>query len=107
MKLLLDEILPRKLKNDFPGHEVCTVREMGWEGKTNGELLKLILDSGFDVLLTFDKNLQHQQNFKRYTITVFVLSAPDNTYITLQKLVPQILTLLATPLPGGPIEVFL
>ena len=80
---------------------------MGWEGKANGELLKLILDSGFDVLLTFDKNLQHQQNFKRYTITVFVLSAPDNTYITLQKLVPQILTLLAMPLPGGPIEVFL
>jgi hypothetical protein len=105
MKLLLDENLPKKLKNDFPGHEVFTVREKGWEGKTNGELLKLMLDSAFDVLLTFDKNLQHQQNFKKYTITVFILSAPDNTYLTLQKLVPKILTFLSEPLPGGIIEI--
>jgi hypothetical protein len=77
----------------------------GWKGKTNGELLKLMLDSAFDALLTFDKNLQHQQNFKKYTITVFVLSAPDNTYLTLQKLVPQILTNLSLPLPGGIVEI--
>lgn len=107
MKLLLDENLPKKLKNDFPGHEVFTVREQGWDGKTNGELLKLILDAGFNALLTFDKNLQHQQNFKRYTITVFVLSAPDNTYLTLQKLIPKILSFLSMPLPGGPVEVSL
>jgi hypothetical protein len=29
----------------------------------------------FDALLTFDKNLQHQQNFSKYSITVFVLTA--------------------------------
>jgi hypothetical protein len=107
MKLLLDENLPKKLNNDFPGHEVYTVREKGWEGKTNGELIKLMLDSAFDALLTFDKNLQHQQNFKKYTITVFILSAPDNTYLTLQTLVPQILTLLSNSLPVGSIEVSL
>jgi predicted nuclease of predicted toxin-antitoxin system len=107
MKLLLDENLPKKLKNDFPDHEVYTVRGMGWDGKTNGELLKLMLAAEFDVLLTFDKNLQHQQNFKKYTLTVFVLSAPDNTYLTLQKLVPQIVKLLSTPLPGGPVEISL
>lgn len=104
MKLLLDENLPKKLKNDFSEHEVYTVREKGWEGKTNGELLKLMLASEFDALLTFDKNLQHQQNFKKYTITVFVLSAPDNTYLTLQKLVPQILKRLSEPLAGGIVE---
>jgi predicted nuclease of predicted toxin-antitoxin system len=107
MKLLLDENLPKKLKNDFPEHEVYTVREKGWNGKTNGELLKLMLAAEFDALLTFDKNLQHQQNFKKYTLTVFVLSASDNTYLTLQKLVPRILALLSTPLPGGPLEISL
>jgi hypothetical protein len=66
-----------------------------------------MLDSAFDALLTFDKNLQHQQNFKKYTITVFILSAPDNTYLTLQTLVPQILTLLSNSLPVGSIEVSL
>jgi predicted nuclease of predicted toxin-antitoxin system len=105
MKLLLDENLPKKLKNDFPEHEVCTVRERGWSGKTNGELLRLMLAEKFNALLTFDKNLQHQQNFKKYTITVFILSASDNTYTTLQKLVPKIKGMITDELPVGPVEV--
>jgi len=40
MKFLLDESLPRKLKNDFGiEHQVFTVREKGWLGKKNGDLL--------------------------------------------------------------------
>ena len=57
MKLLLDENLPKRLKADFPGHETFTVSDLGWNGKTNGELLKLMMEDGFDVLITFDKNL--------------------------------------------------
>jgi hypothetical protein len=64
-----------------------------------------MLADGFNALLTFDKNLQHQQNFNKYTIAVFILSAPDNTYITLQKLVPQIMDILTKDLPAGPIEI--
>lgn len=63
MKLLLDENLPKKLKSDFPEHEIYTVSDKGWNGVKNGELLKLLLQEGFDALLAFDKNLQHQQNF--------------------------------------------
>jgi hypothetical protein len=38
MKILLDESLPRKLKNDFGiDHEVWTVRDKGWLSKKNGE----------------------------------------------------------------------
>jgi hypothetical protein len=36
------------------------VRDKGWNGIKNGELLKLMLADGFHALLTFDKNLQHQ-----------------------------------------------
>lgn len=90
MKLLLDENLPKKLKLDFPEHEVYTVTDKGWNGIKNGELLKLLLQENFDSLLTFDKNLQHQQNFKKYTISVFVLIASINTHAELSKLVPLI-----------------
>lgn len=38
MKLLLDENLPRKLKQDLSEFEVFTVSEKGWSGKKNGEL---------------------------------------------------------------------
>ena len=86
MRLLLDENLPKRLKNDFPNHEVFTVRDKGWNGIKNGELLKRMLDDEFNALLTFDKNLQHQQNFLKYSITVFILSATINTYNELTKL---------------------
>jgi predicted nuclease of predicted toxin-antitoxin system len=32
MKLLLDENLPKRLRGDFPEHEIFTVREKGWNG---------------------------------------------------------------------------
>ena len=73
MRLLLDENLPKRLKLDFPEHEIYTVRDKEWNGIKNGELLKLMIKNNFDALLTFDKNLQHQQNFSKYTIAVFVL----------------------------------
>ena len=90
MKLLLDENLPKRLKLDFSEHEIYTVRDKGWNGIKNGDLLKLLIENHFDALLTFDKNLQHQQNFIKYTIIVFVLSATINSYQELSKLVPQI-----------------
>jgi hypothetical protein len=105
MKLLLDENLPKKLKLDFTEHEIYTVTDKGWNGVKNGELLKLLVKENFDALLTFDKNLQHQQNFKNYTITVFVLSAPINTYQELTKLTPLVKKHIKSSNPGPVIVV--
>jgi len=108
MLLLLDENLPKKLKLDFVEHEIYTTSDKGWNGIKNGELLKLLIEHQFSALLTFDKNLQHQQNFKKYTITVFVLSASINSYDELTKLTPKIKYFLAKEaLPIGPIEITL
>ncbi len=73
--------------------------------KKNDELLRLMSNENFDVLFTFDKNLQFQQNFSKYPLAVLILNAEDNTYITLQKLAPKILKLLKTKLPISPIAV--
>ena len=41
MRVLLDENLPRKLKRHFDeGVEAVTVRDCGWTGIQNGELLQ-------------------------------------------------------------------
>ena len=61
MRVLLDESLPRPLAALLAGHDVETVAAMGWSSKTNGELLRLAAES-FDVLVTSDRNLEHQQN---------------------------------------------
>ncbi len=51
MKILLDESLPRKLRYNFnEEHQVNTVRDMGWLGKKNGELLRLMTEKQFRVI---------------------------------------------------------
>ena len=106
MRLLLDENLPKRLKSDFVDHEIYTVRDKGWNGIKNGQLLQVMVENSFHALLTFDKNLQHQQNFQKYTIAVFVLSAFSNTYLELTKLSPQVHEYLyKETLPSGPIVI--
>lgn len=61
-----------------------------------------MLQEKFDALLTFDKNMEHQQNFSKYSICVFALTGTINTYDEMRKLVPKINQLLsAAPLPAG------
>ena len=64
MRILLDECVNPRLKSAFPGHSVKTLPEMGWRGLTNGELLALA-EGQFDVFVTLDKNLEHEQNLSR------------------------------------------
>lgn len=94
MKLLLDENLPKRHKEDFTNHEIYSIRDKGWNGVKNGELLKLMIAEEFDALLTFDKNLQYQQNLNKYTISVFVYNTYANTYEALSPLSCKILDFL-------------
>lgn len=100
MKLLLDENLPKRLKKDFRDHEIFTVREQGWNGLKNGQLLEQMLNENFDALITFDKNLQHQQNFKKYPLQVIVLNAVSNRYPDLHPLSDKVRDRLLKPQAG-------
>ena len=60
MKILLDECTPAIVKKRLPHRDIHTVQEMGWSGVKNGELLKAA-EGLFDVFITTDKNLRHQQ----------------------------------------------
>jgi predicted nuclease of predicted toxin-antitoxin system len=78
MKVLLDECVPRKFKRSLPGHECQTVPEAGFAGKTNGELISLAEERGFEVLLTVDKGLVNEQNLAGRRIAIIVVSARSN-----------------------------
>ena len=69
MKILLDENIDVRFKNLFDAtvHQVFTVKDMDWLGIKNGELLKLLEENHFDVLIAVDKNLPYQQNIKNVT----------------------------------------
>jgi predicted nuclease of predicted toxin-antitoxin system len=61
MRLLLDECVPKRLKRELRGHDVLTVQDAGWAGVKNGALLR-VAEGSFDVLLTVDQGVEHQQN---------------------------------------------
>jgi predicted nuclease of predicted toxin-antitoxin system len=95
MKILLDENMPAKVNYDFgEGHQVLTVRDMGWLGKKNGELLGLAAFDGFDIFITLDKNLKNQQNLGKVDLKFIVLLARDNKHNTLQPYIDQVKMLL-------------
>ena len=96
MKMLLDENLPLRLRHDYSEFEVYTVQYMGWRGKENGELLSLILEQGFEIFLTYDKNIAFQQNFDKYSIPVCVFNTSLNKYEHLSALTSQVKELIAT-----------
>ena len=50
-----------------------TTFERGWSTITNGELLRLAEDSGYDLLITTDQNLRYQQNLAERKISIIVL----------------------------------
>ncbi|PSB04262.1 DUF5615 family PIN-like protein [Merismopedia glauca] len=105
MRILLDECAPRPLKRELAEYEICTVVEMGWSGKKNGELLQLMTQEGFTVLLTTDQNLRYQQNLKQAGVAVIVLVARSNRLPDLVPLIPDVCNLLNTIAPGEVIEV--
>lgn len=90
MRVLLDESVPWALRHYLPNHEVRTVKYMGWDGKTNGELLELAR-GGFDVLITVDQSLPYQQNITERDVAVVVLAARTNGIHDLRLLVPDLL----------------
>jgi predicted nuclease of predicted toxin-antitoxin system len=84
VRVLLDEMLDRRLKRFLPeGVEAVTVRERGWDSKKNGELLTLA-EKEFDVLLTTDRGIPHQQDLSRFDLEVEVISARSNRLADLE-----------------------
>ncbi|NCR10791.1 MAG: DUF433 domain-containing protein [Microcystis aeruginosa LG13-11] len=79
--------------------------KIGWSGKKNGELLKLISQNGFTILLTTDQNLRYEQNLQQAGIAVIVLVAPTNKISDLLPLMPDVRNVLNTIATGEFIEI--
>jgi hypothetical protein len=73
VKVLLDEMLPAGVAYLLPNHEVTTVQQAGFKGLANGVLLRQAALSGFEVLLTADRNLPAQQNITVSAIAVVLV----------------------------------
>jgi Domain of unknown function (DUF5615) len=99
MRVLLDECVPRALRNDISGHEVKTVAEAGWAGVKNGELLRRAA-AAFDILITVDRNLEYQQNFEGLSLAVIVVHSPSNDIAVLRTMMQAVVAAIGEATPG-------
>lgn len=90
MRILLDECVPRRLKKSFRElGVVLTVTDAGLSGYTNGQLLRRIAGD-FDVFITVDKSIQHQQNLGAHDIALVLLRAKSNDITDVEPLLPRL-----------------
>jgi hypothetical protein len=74
MRILLDQGTPVPLRRCLNGHVVATAYELGWSTVTNGDLIRLAEEEGYELLITTDTNLRYQQNLRSRSIAILVLS---------------------------------
>ncbi|HYG63787.1 MAG TPA: DUF5615 family PIN-like protein [Thermoanaerobaculia bacterium] len=99
-RTLLDEQLPRDLKAALATVSAVFVHELGWKGTKNGELLRRAADAGFEVFVTMDRKLRHQQNLRGIPFGIVLVRARTNRWEDLLPLVPVLLVALAEVRPG-------
>lgn len=73
MKVLFDQGTPVPLRRSLPGHAIDTAFELGWATLRNGDLLNRAEAEGYDLLITTDQHLLHQQNLSRRRLAILVL----------------------------------
>jgi predicted nuclease of predicted toxin-antitoxin system len=100
MRILLDECIDESLRHQFTNHECQTCRFAGFKGLANGKLLASAEKAGFDVLITVDQNLPHQQNVTTRVLSIVILRSRSTNIDDLAGLMPAILAALRAIEPG-------
>ena len=103
MKLLFDQGTPAPLRRYPPGHSVDTLAEKGWSAKGNGELLDFAERDGYEVLVTTDQSLPHQQNLARWRVGLVVLLSTDWSQV--RRRTEEIAKVIEAVRPGHAVEV--
>jgi hypothetical protein len=103
MLVLFDQGTPVPLRAFLEEHKVETAWQRGWDKLKNGELLEVAEEAGFQVLVTPDKNIRHQQNLKARRIAIVVLGNPQWPRLRLH--VERVVAAVNAATPGSYVEV--
>ena len=99
MRVLFAQGTPIPLASLLPGHEVRTARQEGWDALSNGELLRMAEEAGFEVLVTTDKNISYQQNLKDRKVAIVVLGR--NRWRLVKRAAGMVADAVGAAMPGS------
>ena len=105
MKILFDHGTPRPLRQELPGHSVDTAADMGWDRLVNGDLLDSAEQDGYEILITTDQSMRHQQNLASRRLAIIVLLSQAWPYA--ESRLEEIRAAIAEVQPGELREVYI
>ena len=73
MKVLFDRGTPLPLRRHLPEHAVGTAAERAWSDVDHGALIDKAEQEGYEVLVTTDQNMRHQQNLRNRGLALVAL----------------------------------
>jgi hypothetical protein len=97
VNILFDHGTPAPLRHALHGHSVSTAHEMGWSEIDNGALLSAA-EIEFDVLVTTDQSIRHQQNLAGRRLAILVL--PTTNWRIIRIYQEQVATAIDQLRPG-------
>lgn len=95
-RVLLDPCVPRGVAKELPHCEVKSFHQ-GWAALKNGELLRAAQNAGFEVFITSDKNIRHQQQIAGMPLAIM----PTNRLQSLLSLFSLIAQTVDAARPGS------
>lgn len=98
MRILFDQGTPIAIRDALKDHFIRTAREQGWSTLTNGEILRVAEEGGFELLLTTDTNLPYQQSLKGRNLAVVILN--KNRWILIRSRMKEIVAAVNSARPG-------
>lgn len=98
MRILFDQGTPVAISDALQNHFVRTANAQGWSTLTNGELLRVAEQAGFEVLLTTDTSLPHQQNLQGRKLAIVILT--KNRWVLIEPRLTDIAAAVNSAKPG-------
>jgi hypothetical protein len=103
MLILFDHGTPRGIARFLVGHTIREAKAQGWDRLTNGELLSAAEGSGFEALVTTDRNIRYQQNLAHRKIAIIVLGKAR--WQLIKAVMPSVVSAVDAAKPGTYVEV--
>ena len=91
------------MRHFLAGHDVETARERGWSTLANGALLAAAEAANYDVFVTTDSNLKHQQRMEGRRLAMIVLTT--TSWPRIQRAVDAVVRAVAAATPRSYAEV--
>jgi hypothetical protein len=98
VKVLFDQGTPAPLRRALVAHSVETANERGWSELQNGDLIAAAEAAGFEVFITTDRNLKHQQNLASRHLAIVVLLT--TSWPRIRQALPAVVEAVDAATPG-------